>query len=398
MTRRSLMSLGVLGVAIAVVSILTDPVMGQAQKPAAPARAATAAAKPAARAATPAKTPWGDPDLQGTWNFATSTPLERPAIAGEKAVLSEQEAEEFAEKLAFDLTRDRRDGGNAADVARAYNEHWMDARRLEIVTDKRTSLIVDPPDGRIPPRVPLTPERKQAAQELAARAARFNAGMPWSHEEFTPPVRGIIRTDRPPYLGTIYNNTAQIFQSPGYVVILQEMIHSSRVIPLDGRPHIGSNLRQWLGDTRGRFEGTTLVVETTNFRKDLGAVYGNGNPDTFKIVERFTRVSPDSLNYEFTVSDPNTWTKPWTAIVPWTRITEQLYEYTHARRQLRSRASAPRRSRAGSERGEATRSVEPSCRRRRRRPLNKELVVHASGFSVLGSCSGSCEPRTPNRT
>jgi hypothetical protein len=322
------MSLGVLSVAIAVVSLLAVPVMGQAQKPAAPARAATPAPKPATRAATPAKTPWGDPDLQGIWNFATSTPLERPAEFGEKAVLSEEEAEQFEEKLAFNLTRDRRDGGNAADVARAYNEHWMDNRRLEILADKRTSLIVDPPDGRIPPRVPLTPERKLAAQQLAARAARFNAGMPESHEEFTPPVRGIIRTDRPPYLGTIYNNTAQIFQSPGYVVILQEMIHSSRVIPLDGRPHIGSNLRQWLGDTRGRFEGTTLVVETTNFRKDPGAVYGNANPDTFRIVERFTRVSPDTLNYEFTISDPNTWTKPWTAVVPWTRINEQLFEYT----------------------------------------------------------------------
>jgi len=329
MTRRLLISLGVLGVAAAVVSLMAVPVAGQAQKPAAPAAGARAAtpAKPAARAATPLRTPWGDPDLQGIWNFATSTPLERPAAVGEKAVLSDQEAEEFAEKLAFDLTRDRRDGGNAADVARAYNEHWMDSRRLQL-GDKRTSLVVDPPDGRIPPRVPLTPERKQVAQELAARAARFNAGLPQSHQEFTPPVRGIIRTDRPPYIGTIYNNTAQIFQSPGQVVILQEMIHSARVIPVDGKPHISPNLRQWLGDTRGRWEGTTLVVETTNFRKDAGAVYGNANPDTFKIVERFTRVAPDRLNYEFTISDPNTWTRPWTAMVSWSKITEQLYEYT----------------------------------------------------------------------
>jgi hypothetical protein len=386
------MSLGVLAVAIGVVSFLAVPVMGQAQKPAAPARAAAPAAKPATRASTPAKTPWGDPDLQGIWNFATSTPLERPAIAGEKAVLSEQEAEEFAEKLAFDLTRDRRDGGNAADVARAYNEHWMDARRLEILADKRTSLIVDPPDGRIPPRVPLTPERKLAAQQLAARAARFNAGMPESHEEFTPPVRGIIRTDRPPYLGTIYNNTAQIFQSPGYVVILQEMIHSSRVIPLDGRPHIGSNLKQWLGDTRGRFEGSTLVVETTNFRKDLGAVYGNANPDTFKIVERFTRVSPDMLNYEFTISDPNTWTKPWTAIVPWSRINEQLYEYTtHEDNYDLVHLLVGARVREATRRAVRPAAAAGTTAEHRR-------VVHASGFSVLGSGSGSSESRTTNRT
>lgn len=330
MTRRFLISLAVCGIAIAVVSVLAVSVSAQTQKPAAPAAGATTAApaKPAARASTPRRTPWGDPDLQGIWNFATSTPLERPAALGEKAVLSEAEAEEFEEKLAFDLTRDRRDGGNEADVRRAYNEHWMDPRRLQLLGDKRTSLIVDPPDGRIPPRVPLTPERKQAAQAAAARAARFNAGLPLSAQDFTPPVRGIIRTDRPPYLGTIYNNTAQIFQSPGYVVILQEMIHSSRVIPVDGRPHIGPNLRQWLGDTRGRWEGNTLVVETTNFRRDDGAVYGNGNPDTFKIVERFTRIGPDTLNYEFTISDPNTWTRPWTAMVPWTRINEQLYEYT----------------------------------------------------------------------
>jgi len=324
MARRCLMSLGVFGVA--VVSLLAVPVAAQAQRPAAPA--AGAAAKPAPRAATGPRTPWGDPDLQGIWNFATSTPLERPAALGEKAVLSDQEAEEFAGKLAFDLTRDRRDGGNAADVARAYNEHWMDPRRLEMITDKRTSLIVDPPDGRIPPRVPPSPERRTVAQETAAKAARFNAGMPQSVGDFTPPIRGIIRTDRSPYLGTIYNNTAQIFQSPGYVVILQEMIHSSRVIPLDGRPHLGPTLRQWLGDTRGRWQGNTLVVETTNFRRDPGAVYGNADPDTFQIVERFTRVSPDVLTYEFTISDPKTWTRPWTAMVPWAKIDQQLYEYT----------------------------------------------------------------------
>jgi hypothetical protein len=310
MTRRLLISPVMLGVLIAV-SLMAVPVSAQTQRPAAPLR-----------------TPWGDPDLQGIWNFATSTPLERPAEVGEKAVLSGAEAEEFAEKLAFDLTRDRRDGGNEADVRRAYNEHWMDPRRLQLLTDKRTSLIVDPPDGRVPPRVPLTPARKQAAQEAAASAARFNAGLPLSAQDFTPPIRGIIRTDRPPYLGTIYNNTAQIFQSPGYVVILQEMIHSARVIPLDRRPHIGPTLRQWLGDTRGRWEGSTLVLETTNFRQDAGAVYGNANPDTFRIVERFTRVAPDTLTYEFTISDPNTWTRPWTAMVPWARINEQLYEYS----------------------------------------------------------------------
>jgi hypothetical protein len=143
------------------------------------------------------------------------------------------------------------------------------------------------------------------------------------------PVRCIIRTDSPPYLPTIYNNNFQIFQSPGFVVIAPEMIHSARIIPLDKTPHVGKDLRLWLGDTRGHWEGDTLVVETTNFRKEDGVVFQNANPETFQITERFTRVDGKSLNYEFTVSDPQTWTRPWTAIIPWNKVDpeEQMYEY-----------------------------------------------------------------------
>ncbi len=212
---------------------------------------------------------------------------------------------------------------------RAYNEHWMDSRRLKITADRRTSLIVDPPDGRIPPLVPLPPEREKARAARAAANARFNAGLPNNYTDFSLPVRCIIRTDSPPYLPTIYNNDFQIFQSPGYVVISPEMIHSARTIPLDGRPHIGKNLRQWLGDSRGHWEGNTLVVETTNFRTDDGVIFQNANPETFRITERFSRVDRNTLNYEFTVEDPKTWTKPWTAVIPWTKIdpNEQMYEY-----------------------------------------------------------------------
>src|SRR6202040_2816122 len=169
------------------------------------------------------------------------------------------------------LTRDRRDGSSTTtDVNRAYNEHWMDSRHLKITADHRTSLIVDPPDGRIPPLVPLSPEREQAKKARAGAGARFMAGMPDTYRDFSLPMRCIIRTDDPPYLPTIYNNDFQIFQSPGFVVIAPEMIHSARIIPLDGRPHLGKNLRQWLGDTRGRFDGGTLVIETTNFRTEIG--------------------------------------------------------------------------------------------------------------------------------
>jgi hypothetical protein len=275
------------------------------------------------------KTPWGDPDLQGVWNDATSTPLQRPSSVGSKDTLSDEEAEEFQQQLASELNRDRRDGGPEVDVNRAYNEHWMDSRRLKITADRRTSLIVDPPDGRIPPLVPLSPEREKARTARAAANARFNAGLPDSYRDMSLPVRCIIRTDLPPYLPTIYNNDFQIFQSPGYVVIAPEMIHSARIIPLDGRPHIHKNLKQWLGDSRGHWEGNTLVVETTNFRSDDGAVYQNADPETFRITERFSRVDAKTINYEFRVEDPKTWTRPWTAVIPWTRIDpeEQMYEY-----------------------------------------------------------------------
>jgi hypothetical protein len=322
MSHRFWISTGVLAIAIAAAAPAI--IIGQAPAPAAKK------ASPANQKSSVPHTPWGDPDLQGVWNDATSTPLQRPTNVGQKDVISDaNEAEGFEEQLASDLNRDRRDGGAEVDVNRAYNEHWMDARRLKITSDRRTSLIVDPPDGRIPPLVPLSPERQKVRADQAASAARFNAGLPLYAQDFSLPVRCIIRTDSPPYLPTIYNNDFQIFQSPGYVTIVPEMIHSARIIPLDGRPHVGKNLKQWLGDTRGHFEGETLVIETTNFRTDPGVVYQGANPDTYKITERFTRVDAETINYEFTVEDPRTWTKPWTARIPWTKIDpkEQQYEY-----------------------------------------------------------------------
>src|SRR5256714_2150989 len=196
------------------------------------------------------RTPWGDPDLQGVWNDATSTPLQRPN--GTKDVLTDEEAADFQASLARDLTRDRRDGGADADVNRAYNDHWMDSRRLKITSDHRTSLIVEPSDGRIPPLVPLSPERQKTRADRAGANARFNAGLPDDFSDMSLPVRCIIRTDSPPYLPTIYNNDFQIVQSPGIVAIAPEMIHSARIIPVDGPPHMNRSLRQWLGDSRGR--------------------------------------------------------------------------------------------------------------------------------------------------
>src|SRR5258708_32431230 len=177
--------------------------------------------------------------------------------------------------------------------------------------------MVDQRNGRMPPVVPRPAE---GAQQKAARAwanPRFNAGLPENFRDFSLPVRCIIRTDSPPYLPTIYNNDFHIYQSPGYVVIGPEMIHSARIIPLDGRPHLSKNLHQWLGDSRGHWEGDTLVVETTNFRPDDRVIFQDANPDPYKITERFFRVDATTLNYEFTGEDAKTSTPPWTARIPW---------------------------------------------------------------------------------
>jgi hypothetical protein len=274
------------------------------------------------------RTPWGDPDLQGVWNDATSTPLQRPTGVASKDILNDAEAEEFQDQLANNLSRNRRDGGSEVDVNRAYNEHWMDSRRLKVTADHRTSLIVDPPDGKIPPLVPISAERQKEHDERAAALARFNAGMPNTYLDFDLPIRCVVRTDMPPYMPIIYNNDFQIVQSPGYVVIAPEMIHSARIIPVDGRPHIGKNLHEWLGDSRGHWEGNTLVLETTNFRPDTN-IFQEADPATFRLTERFTRVDARTINYEYTVEDPHTWTRPWTVRIPWTRIDpgEQMYEY-----------------------------------------------------------------------
>jgi hypothetical protein len=302
-----------------------------------PPQAAKAGPKATKAGWTPPKTSWGDPDLQGIYNYATSTPLQRPRQLGEKQVLNEDEAADVEEELASNLTRDRRDGGNQADVARAYNDLWMDAKRLKLTRDKRTSLVVDPPDGRIPPRVQvkLTPEQEKARAEQQMADRRFNSGFFESYKDMDVGNRCIIRRRNEggghPYLPAIYNNMAQIFQAPGYVVIYAEMIHFARVIPVDGRPHLPNTVKTWLGDPRGHWEGNTLVVETTNFMTNAvgrtSVVYGNANPETYTIVERFTRVDPDTVDYEVTISDPKTWTRPFTILVPFNRTNDQVYEY-----------------------------------------------------------------------
>jgi len=261
----------------------------------------------AAKKYTAPRTPWGHPDLQGVWNNNTSTPLERPTELAGKAELTDEEAEELTEKQqATRENRDSREGaGTDRDVARAYNALWYPVPGKAI---GRTSLISDPPDGRVPA---LTPE----GAKRAAAFAEGRQGPPAGPEDRSLWERCLTRGV--PRIPGGYNNHVEIVQSAGAVVILIEMVHESRIIPLDGRPHLPSDVRQWLGDSRGRWEGETLVVETTNF-SDKTNFRGSGAG--LHLIERYTRVSPDTLNYEFTVSDPGTWTRPWTASFPLTSL------------------------------------------------------------------------------
>jgi len=284
----------------------------QAQRRAAPAVKAGAAGE--------WKTPWGDPDLQGTWSNQTLTPLERPREFADKPVLTEAEAAAYEKRLVDAGNVDNRNPGTVQDVNLAYNQVWWD-RGNRIVADRRTSLVVDPPDGRVPPLTPAAQKRRDE-DRAASDAEKFAA----SWLDFDVYSRCIIRSALP-RLSTGYNNNYEIVQAPGLVAIMQEQVHETRMIRLGNTPHLPSDVRQWLGDSRGHWEGNTLVVETTNFTDEARGSTFQYATKNMKLVERFTRVSDRTIDYQFTVSDPGTWTRPWTAKLPWNRIDGLIYEY-----------------------------------------------------------------------
>jgi len=273
---------------------------------------------PAAKSWTPPKTADGQPDLQGYWTNATLTPLERPPQLAGKATMTAEEAAAYVKQIREQGNRDRRGGSAETDVGEAYNDFWFD-RGTKIVGSLRTSLIVDPPDGKIPA---LTPEAQQRVD--AARAYVRE------HPADGPENRGLAErcliwaTAGPPMLPGPYNNAYQIVQNRDYVVILTEMIHDARVIPLDARPHLGGAVRQWMGDSRGHWEGNTLVVDTTDFS---GKAPFRGSDQNLHLVERFTRTEANTLQYEFTVNDPSAFTRPWSAQIPLARAEGPIFEY-----------------------------------------------------------------------
>ena len=271
----------------------------------------------AAKTWTAPRTADGQPDLQGLWTNATITPFERPKDLAGKEFFTEEEAAAYEKRIAANSNRDRRGDTAEADVAGAYNDFWFD-RGNKIVPTRRTSLVVDPPDGKVPP---LTPE----AQKAATVRSEISRRPPEGPEDMGLPERCLLwPTAGPPLLPSGYNNNYQILQVPGYVVILIEMIHDVRIIPLDGRPHLPQHIRQWLGDSRGRWEGNTLVVDTTNF---TDKTHFRGADRSLHLIERLTRVDPNTILYEFTVDDPTAFTKTWKAQVPLTKTAGPIYEY-----------------------------------------------------------------------
>ena len=282
---------------------------------------------------TPPRTPDGQPDLEGIWTNATLTPLERPKELGDKKYFSEAEAAAFEKQMVQSRNADNRNSDREADVARAYNDAWWDWGS-KIAKTRQTSLIVDPPDGRVPPYTPEA-QRRIAAEERAIQErcehtvcppGNFGTLIPADGPEDRPLMERCIlwNTSGPPMLPTAYNNNYRIVQTPGYVTINIEMIHDYRIIPLDGRPHLPPNMRQWLGDSRGHWEGNTLVVDTTNFTDKTA--YRNST-ENLHVIERFTRVDPETLIYEFTVDDPATFVRPWSGSIPMSKTKGPIYEY-----------------------------------------------------------------------
>lgn len=283
-----------------------------------------------------ARTPWGDPNLQGVWDYWTFTPLERPKEFADKAVLTEQEAAAYAERL-----RDLAIGGDAraprsGDPGAYSQETWTDRTKARALT--QTAIIVDPSDGKLPPMTAEAKERAAAHDAGGGRPVRKRSdGIGLDG----PEDRGLSErcilgfSTGPPMLPGGYNNNIQIFQSPTHVAILLEMNHDVRMVPIDGRPHLSGGVRQWLGDSRGRWEGDTLVVETTNFTHKTASFSGRvgatgfelGSAENLRLIERFTRTPTGALTYEFTVDDPSTFTRPFTGRFEMSASQDKLYEY-----------------------------------------------------------------------
>jgi hypothetical protein len=251
-----------------------------------------------------ARTPWGDPDIQGAWNYGTLTPLERPERWAGRDALSEAEAAAYQEQTMARRLRGLQTAG----------PDWWEPES-GVLRNGRTALLVEPPDGRLPP---MTAEAEARREAVRGRVARYDNPEDLSLQDrcIAWPAVG------PPMMPTVYNNNVLIVQTPDHVVLLAEMIHNARIVPMDGRPH--GRIRSMHGDPRGHWEGDTLVVETINFDERLSF---RGASRNLRLVERFIPTSEGTLEYRFTVDDPTTWTRPWTVQIDMARSAGPLYEF-----------------------------------------------------------------------
>lgn len=289
----------------------------------------------------------GHPNIQGTWDFRTLTPLERPAELGDKAVFSEEEEEAFRQKALYINDTDNKKDLNLpaeVDVQIPYNSFWLDFG-TEMNEDRRTSLIVDPPHGRLPE---LTPAAVELAKKNQMRMLPIRGFFSIGLENFRPPgPEALGLSERclvgfnagPPLMPSSYNNNVRIVQAPGHVLFFTEMIHDARIIPIDGSSHLPSDIKQWSGDSRGHWEGDTLVIETTNFSDrmpayqlplNLAALDKSGPVglgETMHLTEKLTLISDSRLIYEYTVDAPDTFTQPFTAVIPMRATEDQIYEF-----------------------------------------------------------------------
>ena len=280
-------------------------------------------------AQTAPRTAWGQPDLRGIWDFRTITPLQRPESLAEQEFLTEEEAANLEQEvldrnadlanrpaLRTEVTESVDRGADGAPGF--YNNFWLD-RGTRAVGTRRTSLIIDTPNGRIPD---LTASGQRTADARRAYRQEHPADSWVDRSAYDRCILGF--NAGPPITPGGYNQNLHLFQTPDHVVLVTEMVHTVRVVPLDGRPVLSDDVRQWSGDSRGHWEGETLVVETSNFNDQRG---WRGSTTNMKLVERYTRVDADTLDYEFTVIDPETWTSSWTASIPMRRSLNPMYEY-----------------------------------------------------------------------
>ena len=315
MSPRLFSSTHALAAVVAVLLLGQALVVGQAPSP-------TTKAPTAGKVWTPPRTPDGKPDLQGIWSNGTLTPFERPKGLGAKEFYTDQEFAELASRVRKGDVGEEADIGAAREQTLRYDLslYGFDLTKARFASNKRTSLIVGP-DGVVPPMLP------EAIKRNADRAAK-NKGHEFDGYENRPLQERCILMgqERLPMIPPVNdNNLLQIAQGPGWVSMLHEINHHTRVIPTDGRPHISQNIRQWQGDSVGRWEGNTLVVDTTNFTGLTANFRGSG--EKLHLVERFTRVGDETIIYQFTVEDPTTWAKPWGAEIPMMKTQGPIYEF-----------------------------------------------------------------------